>query len=145
VSIIPIPAICDELLIFLVLFQDIAPEVMAEWGSGRYGLPVDIWSSGIVLYICLCGFPPFSDELKTEEFPYTLLEQIQGARFDYPSPYWDPVGDPALDLIDSMIVVDVEKRFTVKECLNHPWMLDRSPHVLPDMVRSASPEPLGDS
>ena len=42
-------------------------------------------------------------------------------RFDYPSPYWDSVGDPALDLIDRMLTVDCEKRITIDECLEHPW------------------------
>ena len=46
-------------------------------------------------------------------------------RFDYPSPYWDSVGDPALDLIDRMLTVDVEKRITIDECLEHPWVLDK--------------------
>ena len=43
-------------------------------------------------------------------------------RFDYPSPYWDSVGDPALDLIDRMLTVDVSKRITIDECLEHPWV-----------------------
>jgi len=42
-------------------------------------------------------------------------------RFDYPSPYWDSVGDPALDLIDRMLTVDVNERITIDECLQHPW------------------------
>ena len=77
------------------------------------------------MYICLCGFPPFSDELYRKDFPYTLADQIKGGRFDYPSPYWDDIGDPALDLIDRMIVVEVSKRSTAKGCLEHPWMLDK--------------------
>lgn len=76
---------------------------------------------GVVLYICLCGFPPFSDELYTRDNPYNLTQQIKMGRFDYPSPYWDSVGDPALDLIDRMLTVDVEKRYTIDECLEHPW------------------------
>jgi len=79
-----------------------------------------------VLYICLCGFPPFSDELYSPENPYTLSQQIKMGRFDYPSPYWDSVGDPALDLIDRMLTVDVEKRITVEECLEHPWTTQRN-------------------
>ena len=43
-------------------------------------------------------------------------------RFDYPSPYWDSVGDPALDLIDRMLTVDVDQRITIDECLTHPWI-----------------------
>ena len=46
-------------------------------------------------------------------------------RFDYPSPYWDSVGDPALDLIDRMLTVDVEKRITIDECLEHPWITQK--------------------
>lgn len=46
-------------------------------------------------------------------------------RFDYPSPYWDSVGDPALDLIDRMLTVDPEKRITVDGCLQHPWTTGR--------------------
>lgn len=31
------------------------------------------------------------------------------------------MGDPALDLIDRMLTVDVESRITIDECLEHPW------------------------
>jgi len=50
-------------------------------------------------------------------------------RFDYPSPYWDSVGDPALDLIDRMLTVDVERRITIDECLDHPWMTGKYPTI----------------
>ncbi|KAJ5528009.1 DNA damage response protein kinase DUN1 [Penicillium frequentans] len=72
---------------------------------------------------------PFSDELYTRDNPLTLAQQIKMGKFDYPSPYWDSVGDPALDLIDRMLVVDVEKRITVDECLEHPWMTEKYPSV----------------
>lgn len=101
---------------------DVAPEILAQTRQRKYTRAVDVWSLGVVLYICLCGFPPFSDELCTPDYPYTLAQQIKMGRFDYPSPYWDSVGDPALDLIDRMLTVDVDKRITVDECLNHPWI-----------------------
>ncbi|KAL6868459.1 SMAD/FHA protein kinase [Trichoderma novae-zelandiae] len=107
----------------------VAPEILADSKHRRYTKAVDIWSLGVVLYICLCGFPPFSDELYSRDFPFTLSQQIKSGRFDYPSPYWDSVGDPALDLIDSMLIVDPERRFTVDQCLQHPWLNANTPAV----------------
>ncbi|XDG07184.1 hypothetical protein ABKA04_006799 [Annulohypoxylon sp. FPYF3050] len=104
----------------------VAPEILAEVKHRKYTKAVDIWSLGVVLYICLCGFPPFSDELYSREFPYTLSQQIKSGRFDYPSPYWDSVGDPALDLIDRMLMVEPEKRFTIDQCLTHPWITEKT-------------------
>ncbi|CAK7225257.1 serine/threonine protein kinase [Sporothrix curviconia] len=100
----------------------VAPEILADGRNRKYTKAVDIWSLGVVLYICLCGFPPFSDELRSPEFPFNMSQQIRSGRFTFPSPYWDSVGDPALDLIDSMLVVDPERRFTIDQCISHPWM-----------------------
>ena len=105
---------------------DVAPEILENSRHRKYTKLVDVWSLGVVLYICLCGFPPFSDELYTRENPYTLAQQIKMGRFDYPSPYWDSVGDPALDLIDRMLTVDIEQRITIDECLEHPWITKKT-------------------
>lgn len=105
----------------------VAPEILEDTKHRRYTRAVDVWSLGVVLYICLCGFPPFSDELYSRDNPYTLTQQIKMGRFDYPSPYWDSVGDPALDLIDRMLTVDVEKRYTIDQCLEHPWTTHKTP------------------
>ncbi|CAJ2501087.1 Uu.00g039400.m01.CDS01 [Anthostomella pinea] len=107
----------------------VAPEILAEGRHRKYTKEVDVWSLGVVLYICLCGFPPFSDELFSRDFPYTLSQQIKSGRFDYPSPYWDSVGDPALDLIDRMLVVEPDKRYSVDQCLAHPWITQKGPAV----------------
>lgn len=106
--------------------------MIQETGKRRYGYAVDVWSCGVVLYICLCGFPPFSDELETEKNPFNLTQQIKLGRFDYPSPYWDLIPDTAIDLIDRMLTVDVDKRITVKECISHSWMLSPHSSVPPD-------------
>lgn len=50
-------------------------------------------------------------------------------RFEYPSPYWDPIPEIALDLIDRMLTVNVDQRITVDECLEHPWLTGKYPSV----------------
>ncbi|EGS18823.1 uncharacterized protein CTHT_0054330 [Thermochaetoides thermophila DSM 1495] len=107
----------------------VAPEVIVESRRRHYSKAVDIWSLGVVLYICLCGFPPFSAELERPDFPYNLQEQIKRGLYEYPSPYWDPIGDPALDLIDRMLVVKPERRYTIDQCLADPWLTQQQPGV----------------
>ncbi|KAL1844269.1 hypothetical protein VTJ49DRAFT_2326 [Mycothermus thermophilus] len=107
----------------------VAPEILVQGKQRRYTKAVDIWSLGVVLYICLCGFPPFSDELQRADFPYDMIEQIRRGLYDYPSPYWDPIQDPALDLIDHMLVVNPDQRYTVDQCLADNWIVNKPPGV----------------
>lgn len=136
----PSPRLCKHHFISALLIRPltldrcgtpsyVAPEILENTKRRKYTRAVDVWSLGVVLYICLCGFPPFSDELWTEDQPYNLSQQVKMGKFDYPSPYWDSVGDTALDLIDKMLTVDVDKRITIDECLEHPWITTRTPNA----------------
>ncbi|EGV65296.1 serine/threonine protein kinase [Yamadazyma tenuis] len=94
----------------------VAPEILSD--QRNYSTKADIWSSGVLLYVCLCGFPPFSDELG----PPTMREQILSARYAFYSPYWDDITDPALDLISSLLVLDPDQRFDVHQTISHDWL-----------------------
>uniref|UniRef100_A0A8C8IHA4 Serine/threonine-protein kinase DCLK2 n=1 Tax=Oncorhynchus tshawytscha TaxID=74940 RepID=A0A8C8IHA4_ONCTS len=94
----------------------VAPEIIAETG---YGLKVDIWAAGVITYILLCGFPPFSGE--DQEI---LLDQILMGQLDFPSPSWDNVSVTAKELITGMLQVKVEQRYTALQVLDHPWVND---------------------
>ncbi|XP_042215656.1 calcium/calmodulin-dependent protein kinase type 1-like [Homarus americanus] len=92
----------------------VAPEVLAQ---KPYGKAVDVWSIGVIAYILLCGYPPFYDENDAN-----LFAQILKGEFEFDSPYWDEISDSAKDFIRQLMCVDVEKRYTCKQSLNHPWI-----------------------
>eukprot|EP00292_Cryptomonas_paramecium_P006336 CAMPEP_0113700390 /NCGR_PEP_ID=MMETSP0038_2-20120614/23927_1 /TAXON_ID=2898 /ORGANISM="Cryptomonas paramecium" /LENGTH=497 /DNA_ID=CAMNT_0000624035 /DNA_START=124 /DNA_END=1614 /DNA_ORIENTATION=+ /assembly_acc=CAM_ASM_000170 len=97
----------------------VAPEVLDPYlpFTNGYGPEVDLWSMGVVLYIMLCGFPPFYDDSTA-----VLFKQIRKGEYTFPSPYWDEVSQGAKDLVSKMLVVDPTKRFTARQCLDHPWI-----------------------
>ena len=66
----------------------------------------------MILYVLLCGYPPFYEDTNEE-----LFEKIKKADFDFPSPEWDEISQPAKDLISGLLVVDPKKRFTAKQIL----------------------------
>jgi calcium/calmodulin-dependent protein kinase I len=97
----------------------IAPEVLEADMPDHpgYGCEVDIWSIGVILYLLLCGFPPFIDQ-----DVWQLFELVRAAKVNFPSPYWDNVSDEAKDLVKKMLVPDRTKRYTPTQCLSHPFI-----------------------
>ena len=96
----------------------VAPEVLANSQHRKYNKSVDMWSVGVLLYVCLCGFPPFSEELG----PPSMRQQILEARFAFYSPYWDKIEDISLDLISRLLVAKPDQRLTVQQAISHPWL-----------------------
>jgi serine/threonine protein kinase len=92
----------------------VAPEVLM---GHFYGKEVDMWSVGVILYILLCGFPPFYDENNEE-----LYKMIVNARIEFLSPYWDNVSKEAIDLIKKLLEKEPGTRLTADQALEHPWM-----------------------
>ncbi|NXU52296.1 DCLK3 kinase, partial [Turnix velox] len=94
----------------------VAPEILAEKG---YGLEVDMWAAGVILYILLCGFPPFRSQDRDQE---ELFQIIQLGHYEFLSPYWDNISAAAKDLITRLLIVDPQKRYTARQVLQHPWI-----------------------
>ncbi|KRX05936.1 Protein kinase-like domain [Pseudocohnilembus persalinus] len=91
-----------------------APEVLT--GKG-YSNAVDFWSIGVILYVLLCGYPPFDGESNEK-----LFQQIQSGKIDFPDAEWKQISQQAKDLIKNLLQVDPKKRFNAEQILNHPWM-----------------------
>lgn len=41
--------------------------------------------------------------------------------FEFDSPYWDDISDSAKEFISKLMCVEVEKRYTCRQALAHPW------------------------
>ncbi|CAI0548761.1 unnamed protein product [Linum tenue] len=95
----------------------IAPEVLKR----KYGPEADIWSVGVMLYILLCGVPPFWAELIVES-EHGIFNAILRGHVDFTSDPWPSISPPAKDLVRKMLNSDPKQRLTASQVLNHPWI-----------------------
>ena len=92
----------------------VAPEILEKQ---KYDCRVDIWSLGVILYVMLCGFPPFHSESHD-----ALFDQIKRGDYEFYMPYWRGVSQTARSLIRKMLQTDPTKRITASEILEHEWV-----------------------
>lgn len=92
----------------------IAPEVI----SGDYDEKCDIWSCGVLLYMMLCGQPPFNGSTRRE-----VMMKIKKGSFSFKAKIWTLITAEAKDLITQMLTMDPDKRPSCRQVLSHPWFL----------------------
>lgn len=90
----------------------VAPEVL----KGNYDFACDVWSLGVILYIMLCGYPPFEGDNNKEIFKNVLKQKLE---FDPED--WSAISAEAKDLIAKMLVKDPAQRISAADALNHTW------------------------
>lgn len=69
----------------------IAPEVLKK----NYDEKCDIWSAGVILYVMLCGYPPFNH--KNDEVIYQKIEQ---GKYEFKEKDWSKISKDAKTLIE---------------------------------------------
>lgn len=93
----------------------IAPEVVA--GEGYEGFPVDLWSSGVVLYSLLMGSIPFKAQ---------NINDLQGLIMSGNYKKTIGISKNANDLLNKLLEINPKKRINLEEALNHPWFSDNN-------------------
>ncbi|KAK6131630.1 hypothetical protein DH2020_034644 [Rehmannia glutinosa] len=91
----------------------VAPEVLCK----GYGPEADLWSAGVIVYILLCGVPPFWGDSEQE-----IFEEVLRGDIDFSSGPWSNISESAKDLVKKMLVRDPKRRITAHQVLCHPWV-----------------------
>jgi len=95
--------------------QYVAPEVLQ---NKLYTNKVDCWSVGVVLYILLCGYPPFYAESNP-----LLYSKIIKEPFEFDPEDWEHISDEAKDLVRKLLTKNPERRPSAIEAKKHPWLV----------------------
>lgn len=96
-----------------------APEVI----SGKYNEKCDVWACGVILYIMLCGKPPFYSKDENE-----LKAKITSMVYDTECLKKNGISEDAIDLI-KMILVPKDIRPSIRDILKTNWIRENAPHA----------------
>ena len=91
----------------------ISPEVL----KNNYNEKCDMWSCGVIMYMMLSGQPPFKGDNDEE-----IYQSIKEGKYNFDDEKWDEISGDAKDLIKNLLIKDMNKRFSAKKALSHPWI-----------------------
>ena len=102
-----------------------APEVI----QGNYNEKCDLWACGVILYIMLCGKPPFYSQDEEE-----LKKKICSMKYSFDYPEFNKVSKDAINLIKKLLI-EPEKRLSASEVLSEPWIKENAPNATGENLR----------
>lgn len=101
----------------------VSPEVIS--GKPYDPKKSDMWSAGVILYAMVTGQLPWTKRNKIQ-----LYEQIKKAQFPIPK----ELSEDCVDLIKSLMNLDINNRLTAKQALQHKFMTKKAVSALPKLV-----------
>merc|ERR1719214_525170 len=96
----------------------VAPQVLA----GKYDHASDLWSLGVIMYVVLCGYPPFYGETDAD-----VLAKVRLGNFSFNAADWKNVSEDAKGLIRHLLKMNPIDRYTAEQALNHVWVRNKAP------------------
>ena len=77
----------------------IAPEVFMR----HYSKPCDVWSTGVLAYILLCGSPPFGGKDEAE-----IMRNARNGKISFAGDGWKGVSESAKDFVKDLLIYSAE-------------------------------------
>jgi len=99
----------------------VAPEVFDR----KYDKSCDIWSLGVIMYILLCGNPPFYSSHGLNMSP-GMKRKIKNGKYQFEGKIWKSVSEDAKNLIKGMLVTNPSKRLTIDEVMTNKWISENT-------------------
>lgn len=90
----------------------VSPQVL----DGVYGPECDVWSAGVIMYIILCGYPPFDAASDRG-----IMKKIRVGQVPTDDKAWTHMSPEAKDLLLGLLRRHPRLRLTAEEALHHPW------------------------
>jgi calcium-dependent protein kinase len=104
-----------------------APEVLSETfnRTGRVWKAADLWSVGVIIFLLVCGYPPFNGESQDQ-----IFKKIKKGKYRFPKTEQGiALSDSVKELIDKLLRMEPAERLSAQQALEHPWI---SGDVAPD-------------
>jgi calcium-dependent protein kinase len=95
-----------------------SPQVL----EGRYTEACDAWSCGVIMYMMLCGVPPFPGKTDTE-----VWGKVKRGNFAFQPEPFKKVSEETKNLIRDLLKYQERQRITPQEALNHEAIQLRAP------------------
>lgn len=100
-----------------------------------YNKSCDLWSLGVIIYVMLCGYPPFYSKHHSRTIPKDMRRKIMTGSFEFPEEEWSQISEMAKDVVRKLLKVKPEERLTIEGVLDHPWL--NSTEALDNVLPSA--------
>jgi len=97
----------------------VAPEVLGDYikRTGSVWKAADMWSVGIIIFLFVCGYPPFNGDNQERIFSH-----IRKGRYKFPPASHTRLSDSVKDLISKLLLRDPRQRLSAEKVLKHPWI-----------------------
>jgi len=91
-----------------------------EFSNESY-FKLDVWSSGVVLFMMTIGYFPFGDNRNSS--PLEIFQNISIAKYSIPDNFDDCL---LVDLFSKIFQIDPNLRFSCNQVSKHCWMTSKS-------------------
>nr|CAB3263641.1 MAP kinase-activated protein kinase 5-like [Phallusia mammillata] len=97
-----------------------------------YDKSCDMWSLGVIIYILMCGYPPFYSEHPSSRraIDRSMRRKIMNGTYNFPEREWARVSDRAKDVVRRLLCVDPHERMSIEELVQHSWLTEEAPDTL---------------